>query len=720
MYRRRRRYSNSRAENSEYDLGSNTALLAEFMFFNTKGGQVIPENVLKDIKKKLENSEQVYWTNKDFATHGIGFKVWKWQSDEDKQAGNNDKSILISMIDYTQNSGVFKLDLKTYNKVVHNIGKMFFTFELTDFQHKWLNYISFEDDNYFKICEQQTMNSWDDVLKFLFNHEIKIEKCDDFSEVLGILNMLVPEAKIDTKEQAQLGHRESHNSSYDSIYINVKVVEKRIHECNFRLCVYKNFYSYYRNRYSVRIYREDHPEYNYQDEKTIMFDKYEYNDKKNCYYLDRSLTEINEKQEVVTNLDAVVGLSEYISDVIPKGEYVVSLQVYKFYQERVSKRSVYEVETDTREAAINDRYRELIKDGKDVKIMGVTVSLNKIQLDDEGFVISFKDDFLDVCGSFFSIKNLLKENDVRYNFNLLYEKILQLSGIKVIDMDNVQDKEYKEFEELEFKVNNIPIKIQKENNKIKINGIFCRIADVYDILKKAICFRDAETFDAYIKDVSFIGIEWKKLINNGINITLQNNLINAFNKASIDTFSKLTMRFSLYWDTVKRRDVYIKINDKKYLINQKRKFLKFFNVPNKHLNMLQLKQSLKQCIEFLDDDVLIGIVVDAVEEERTIQRKAKVLIENTVRDTGAKLVEIFIMKMMRRGYLIKGRVSGADYFINEKNLEVYKKINGQWNKRCVVDDSSKVRIFEDRLANRIVNIYNEPERIYTIHETQIR
>ena len=64
------------------------------------------------------------------------------------------------------------------------------------------------------------------------------------------------------------------------------------------------------------------------------------------------------------------------------------------------------------------------------------------------------------------------------------------------------------------------------------------------------------------------------------------------------------------------------------------------------------------------------------------------------------------------GYKFRGVHTQSVYFIkNDDKLDVYRFNNGNWNRRCIVDQTGLKRIFEDRLANRLLNIYNEPGRL---------
>jgi len=81
-------------------------------------------------------------------------------------------------------------------------------------------------------------------------------------------------------------------------------------------------------------------------------------------------------------------------------------------------------------------------------------------------------------------------------------------------------------------------------------------------------------FNKYIKDVSHIGLEWKKLINNGVMIYLENPLFKGLQKIGRESQEKVIMRFSLLWDDTKRQNVYLIVNGKKYLIKYKGKLHK--------------------------------------------------------------------------------------------------------------------------------------------------
>ena len=131
--------------------------------------------------------------------------------------------------------------------------------------------------------------------------------------------------------------------------------------------------------------------------------------------------------------------------------------------------------------------------------------------------------------------------------------------------------------------------------------------------------------------------------------------------------------------------------------------------------MEKLQNELQECLVEINDDIIIDIVENAVKEAKIIKKRGKELVVNTIKDIKAEKITIDINGNEHVGYKFKGRITGAVYFVRENDLDVYKFVDGQWNRRCVVDDHNKQRIFEDKLANRLVNIFNEPKKIYTLH-----
>ena len=122
----------------------------------------------------------------------------------------------------------------------------------------------------------------------------------------------------------------------------------------------------------------------------------------------------------------------------------------------------------------------------------------------------------------------------------------------------------------------------------------------------------------------------------------------------------------------------------------------------KKLSSVQMNKSIK-------------IIEDAIKEGEIILKRGKELVRDTIRDTKAQLVKVMVGGGNEiEGYKLQGVRTGTNYLIDKEQLTVYREKGGKYDRRCVVDSHNKNRIFEDRLANRLVNIYNEFKKIYTL------
>ena len=117
------------------------------------------------------------------------------------------------------------------------------------------------------------------------------------------------------------------------------------------------------------------------------------------------------------------------------------------------------------------------------------------------------------------------------------------------------------------------------------------------------------------------------------------------------------------------------------------------------------------------DNILIEMIEGAIKEGEIIKKRGDELVKETIEDTKAEETIIKIDGNDLKGYIVIGLITQTKYFIKKEGLDVYKYDNGRWNRRCVVDSYNKNRIYEDKLANRLVNIRNEPKKIYTLFNT---
>ncbi len=694
--RRRRYHRNDYHRNEE---NNNTILLSEFKFYN-KTKKVIDEAVIDDMEKQLleEHKKQFFWSSDEFGKHGVGFimsKILKHDKPTiDITILNTDKKF----------SGV---DFCKCKKIMFDL--LFLSFEPTDKQYEVLNSFnltSYNYDNGYNI-EFKLLENWNDTIKFLVENNLihRFYSTDNFenykNNIKELFNVELKKPKYNKTGNGYLS---------GDLYHIIDVIEKRFNNTNYRIALVSSI-SYYSTEYVIKLFKEDDKDYNYIDKGRLLICRNGKN-----YFIDLS-TNIYESTtgQMLINIELYKMISENIYNAVGNNENIILPIVFRFYRDKAMKYELMAkgIATTTTDLII-EQYKKLLANNKKIKIGVVELDNNSIKVIGQNFNIRFGKDFISVKRSIKEIKTLINSENL-YNFNVLYEKILQLSTLNIIRIFNTQLDEYKNFKRTNFIVNNIPIKVEKINNRININGTFCRIDDIFDILSKAICYNTKEEFNSYVKDVSFIGMEWKKIISNGLIMNLRNPFSSIFEKIGNKNENDTLMRFSLLWDAKRRQKIYLLINDNKYLITNKVKFKKHFNIPGRTVSMEQLINELSESIKGIDEKTVLDIVENAVKEAEIVRIRGEQLVKETIQEVKAMETEINIKGNVMYGYKLNGRISKSKYFIEKNDLSVFKFMNGSWNRRCVVDDHTKQRIFEDKLANRLVNIYNEPARIYTIH-----
>jgi len=669
--------------------------LTEFLFYN-KTKKIIDEHIIDDIKTRLLKSEtenEIFWSNDTFSKLGIGFS-FKTQLTNQQDL---DFSIDIIELQKTFTREQFCNCKKIINK------EIILTFDVTKHQLEILKNLNLCTN--VSTIEITVINDWNTLINLFIESKIicgykskNHYEAKKFNEDINILfdtNIELNEPKYCINNSYGLG----------KVVHILKVIEKRINNVNYRIALLSEINSY-DYCYFLDVIKEDDKRYNYIDENNMYFSSR----KDNMYFLTSDLLQYR-KDEIYVDKKVFKLMYENIDEVLGENSCVITPTIYRFYNDRVLtfNNNVYEP-TNEKEIKIIKQFTKLLSEKREIKIDNVLITNNKIQTLDGEFIIEFKEDFLNVQENFGDIRKTIKSENAKYNFNILYEKLLGLSALeKIITTPNI------ELKQAIFKVNNIDIEVTRDNGRVKINGIFSRISDVYYILTKAICYRDVNEYEKYIKDVSYIGIDWKKMISNGLIIEIGNPFYNIFKKTGENSLEKLYMRISLLWDLEKRSNVFLLLNGKEYLIKYKGKFKKLFDYPRRTITMSKLKNELNECIENLDDNTFIEIVENGIKEAKIVVERGQELVRLTVSDIKGEDTFIDVRSHKINGYKFKGRISKSDYFVDKMDLTVYKYMEGSWNRRCVVDDHNKQRIFEDRLANRLINIYNEPAKIYTIH-----
>ena len=702
-----------RKKNSKYhyyyqENTNNIILFSEFRYYNRKK-KTINDDILKQLLDRVKKEGRIYWTNDEFAKARIGFMIKKEIIDEKE-------NIFIKIMELS-----FDFTTQQFCSCKYILGnKLLITCELNEDQLSLLDDLIYdhllpdlEKDSSGKIIMPQklikTLNTWQETINLLIENSTlgcyEAREKNEYKEFIYDLKILFG-SDINIEEQQYEVYSDSYGSPV--LFHILKVIERRINNKNYRIAIVSKHgrYSY---EFMIKCFKEDYVDYNYIDENRL----YVLIKDKN-YYVDISNNQYNGKQLII-NLDLYKLMVDNIEQVLGD-EKVITPQIYRFYSERVTRYvDKFGAHLTEKEKEILAQYSKLLDANRTIRIDSVEISKTKIAVDDEMFTMEFDINFLNVMNNLATIKKIIKQNDVRYNFNVLYENLLHLSSLNIIDKRNVKEHEYKLFNDTIFKVNGMKIDVRKESNRIKINEIFCRIDDVFYILSKVICYTDVNEFNKYVKEVSYIGVNWKKMISNGITLDISNPFLNIFNKIGMKSEEHMFLRFSLLWDSDDRRKIYLILNNTRYEIKYRGKFSHLFDMPHRKITMSHLKSDLSFCIDGLTDDMILDIVDDAIEEAKIIQERGEMLVKETIKEIKAEETTLEMQGRKIEGYLIEGRVTKAKYFIAKTDLGVFKYANGAWNRRCVVDDHTKQRIFEDRLANRLINIYNEFAKIHTIH-----
>jgi len=692
---RRRRQRRNKFYESIYD-SENGILLEEFKFYN-KTKNIINDDILKSIQNRLKKDESlIYWTNSIFAKNHIGFQFIK------KPLENNTFEYYINIIEFSK----IDFSVKQFNNTKQIFERQFFLNFYLDYDQKCaLNRIDIDSTTFIKT-PKKSIKTWDELINIYIKNELmtlyesNYQYFDTFKNDVEIIFNQKFNFYERSSDQVQIG--KIYNN--ERVYEILDVIEKRIDEKNYRIALICR-YGRYNPSYCMEVISENNENYIYTDKEKIYFKNHN-----TRYYLDDNLKEYkNGKIQIYLNLFELMGNN--INKILDKNQKVITANIYRFYKERVSKYEDDKINCSDEEYKILKQYEKILEKKNRIKINDVVITNESIEVIGQNFCLKFDESFLNIKEKLIEIKRIINNEDMKFNFNALYENILKISKLKIINIDNTTSQKYKNFKEISFILNDIPISIIKNENRIKINNYFCRINDVHHILNRAICFNSEDDFSKYIKEVSYIGIEWKKMISEGIALQLNNPFHNIFLKTGETSFEKMFLRFSLLWDAEKRNKVYLVLNNIKYPIKYKGKFKQHFNYPQRTITMTQLKKELKECIENLEEDAIIEIVENGIKEAKIIKERGQELVSNTIKEINAIETEIDIPGGKIKGYLFKGTISNNDYFVNKISLDVYKKMNGQWNRRCIVNDANKQRIFEDKLANRLVNVYNEPKRL---------
>lgn len=651
---------------------SNDILIDEFLFYNEK----YPILTQKEIDEMLSLK---FFTNKQLQEHLLIIE----------RCVKNDETIIV----FTKLSSKFEIDDIKNTKYIYR--SLLVGFDLSPEEKYFIENVSFLSETciFFKTFK--------DAFDYLITHNLRTEDKFLRNEFSG----KVKKYKLFNRE------RSLHN-----IYFINEVKEYRINNKNYRLAQINRFNNYYDEtpeykdvRFIYRSVSEEDKDYNLIDEGRVYYETD--NHPSESYFFDEN-TNTYEDGVLLLNIIKYRAIESRISEYFINGvekPYIITPQIFKFFD-----KYDYNVKDNSyipqKQKIILDKYIELLNKNESIKINNILLSKERIEILGEEFIILFRSNFIDVTdiNKLYKFHNLIKLRE--YNLNTFYTEILKISQAESI----AELRGYNG--ETEFTVNDITIKISSKNGVVKINNMRTRKCDIIHILERAICFTNIDDYNTYIKNVNTIGVKWMNTINNGILINLECNykLVLGYLNTKSDI---ITIRLGFLRDEIHPQTVYLNINDKKYMIRLKGEFIKHFesNYHYSSFTITRLNSIFKETLIDYKSSILKALINDAFEELIKIKKKGEELILHTIKLTNAieKINEIYGNEVT--GYEITGLKSKRKYFIKKDSLDVYVYVNNAWNRRCVVDSYDKQRIFEDRLANRLVNIYNEPKRIHTIH-----
>jgi len=252
-------------------------------------------------------------------------------------------------------------------------------------------------------------------------------------------------------------------------HIIVGVYEHRKDNMNYRLVFYKDMFE--EEDYIMRMYSEEHVDYTKLDIGRIVFyfGRYHCDD---LIFMDLNCIETNIDGKIIINNK----LCRYIYNRKSKliSDNLMTSEIYNFYKSRINSLTNLKSSGNVIEDKIVIKYLELLRNSKEIKINNFLIHKNYIKLVDENFTIEFDDKFLNIERNFNDLYKLLKNKETKYNFNILYEKIIEISK-----MGEVYPHSGTNFKSSSVIVNGLPVTLEKNGNRYYINNIFIMFLYVY-------------------------------------------------------------------------------------------------------------------------------------------------------------------------------------------------------------------------------------------------
>lgn len=213
--------------------------------------------------------------------------------------------------------------------------------------------------------------------------------------------------------------------------------------------------------------------------------------------------------------------------------------------------------------------------------------------------------------------------------------------------------------------------------------------EVPDVLGRAICFPDTDSFNEFCETVAKCSLRYHKFLASGIQVTAHDEIFNQ----------RTEFQISLVREKNKN---YLVFNGKRFKISNTNKLLSIANAGN-----------MSRIIDILLDPDVAGLSGDDMKQLIEIGRKTLIeqrqkeeeLLSNTMDMFGITVLDEYTAQngKILSGYLIKGAL--RDYIVERRDLLVYEYPSGRYI--CMVDKGQNEHTNTARLVNRFFALSND-------------
>jgi hypothetical protein len=259
----------------------------------------------------------VFWTNDEFAKHGVGFKFYVRDFTKDTKTR---RDIFIQILEYKD----LTFNVEEFCACKHIIYDVFFIgCELTYDQISFLEDLEYKD--VFNEGEIKISKTWAEVIDNLIKTKVietydENDYWDEFKKDLKIL-----EIDIEKKPKYKKIH-ETYGYGRSDIYHILKVIERRIEGKNYRLAI-TGYPRYEDGSYKFRVVSEDEVDYTRVDEGKLHFRK-----GNKYFYLDENTNEYD-GERLLINDDLFRLMEQNIDHVLNEEQNLITPMIYSFYKE---------------------------------------------------------------------------------------------------------------------------------------------------------------------------------------------------------------------------------------------------------------------------------------------------------------------------------------------------------------------------------------------------